>query len=69
MLAWVHQAVASEKELLMSLLLSPEAVAAKQDSLDIEGISLYVLIDKVCSASGFVKKHPCHVLVHLVSAN
>lgn len=52
MLAWVHQTVASEKELLLSLLKPPESVPLKQETLDIDGINLFVLLDKV--QPGFV---------------
>eukprot|EP00892_Ulva_mutabilis_P006723 jgi/Ulvmu1/4422/UM002_0147.1 len=47
MLAWVHQAIASEKELLTSLLVAPEAIATDTDTVDVVGISLYDLLDKI----------------------
>lgn len=51
MLAWVHQTVASEKELLLSLLrpqdAQQDAGPVEQEALEIEGINLFILLDKV----------------------
>ena len=62
MLAWVHQTVASEKELLLSLLQPHEAVPMQEQAPDIEGIDLFVLLDKV--TSNIYPQQTVHVQPH-----